>query len=341
MSAAIASLLSLFLLCACPIPFLWWQFHRHEQAKIFLVRDAFSAAECEVVLRIVTDASLNLWDNIEESQHYLPTKEIRVSESPQLLNATREPVKRMLGHLRRLYHVQDDMELADLYVVRYDKEGVSGLQMHVDAYTLSFSLALSPPTAYEGGGLEFDLLGGEPLREAFGTVVTFPSKLLHRGVDVVSGARYALIGLVAVGGDEVWDYGDDEHVSKIHGMWTHAHTSRSPGPAERASAPVRGQISRALRRPLHRARRCLSVYELDGAPERLEGMGALILGDVEARATELSRECHASRAELTWRHVYNRAEILWRKGNMDDLKEVLLLNLAIVVGALGLRSAAL
>ena len=50
---------------------------------------------------------------------------------------------------------------------------------------------------YGGGGLEVALLD-ETLAEDAGDAVLFPSRLLHRAAPVVSGARYALVGLVVV-----------------------------------------------------------------------------------------------------------------------------------------------
>jgi len=48
-----------------------------------------------------------------------------------------------------------------------------------------------------------------------------PSKLYHRGADVLNGTRYVLVGFVYVGGDELFTRGDSEAGSPelLHGMW--------------------------------------------------------------------------------------------------------------------------
>ena len=215
-----------------PAGFVWLQFALHLPARVFIAADgsAFLASECDAILRVLEDAAGErvlsggppLWDSAEESQHYLPTKEVRVAELPALVAATRPGVDRTLGLLRRLYPLEGArLRLADLYVARYDADGgVSGLQLHVDAYTLSFSVALNAADEYGGGGLEFDALG-QVRREPQGNALLFPSKLLHRGVPVARhGTRFALIGLVSVGEDELWAAGAGAPpASRLHGMF--------------------------------------------------------------------------------------------------------------------------
>jgi len=202
-----------------PAGFVWWQYAVHQTARIHLVENAMSVSQSEAILRLVQDSAL--WDNQEESQLDLPTKEVRVHDMPAMLIASQPTVDRMLGLLRRLYDLDDEqMRLRDLYVVRYDNNGVSGLPIHDDECTLSFSLALSRTDSYEGGGLQFDNLQGEPLRGKQGTAVLFPSKLLYRRMDVNRGAEYALVGMVSVEKDETWTFSPRASVSaRIHGMF--------------------------------------------------------------------------------------------------------------------------
>ncbi len=59
---------------------------------------------------------------------------------------------------------------------------------------LSFTLQLSDPTTFEGGGLEFK---GGPIQEPgnlLGALAVFPSFLMHQAAAVTKGERWALVG---------------------------------------------------------------------------------------------------------------------------------------------------
>ena len=87
----------------------------------------------------------------------------------------------------------------DVFVVKYDTQQQRELERHVDAGEVSFMLALSPRASYAGGGTEFDVLAGGPLHLEQGELVLFDASLYHKGVPIVAGTRYLLVGFCFVG----------------------------------------------------------------------------------------------------------------------------------------------
>ena len=66
------------------------------------------------------------------------------------------------------------------------------------ARKLSFSIQVSEDEDYEGGDLEFQINEiQEPAPRMRGTIVVFPSFIMHRVTQVLSGKRRALVGWVA------------------------------------------------------------------------------------------------------------------------------------------------
>lgn len=125
---------------------------------------------------------------------------------------------RMWSRLSKLYNLERvDMEYLDFFCVNYRARNESHprtmdrLESHRDGSLLSFTVLLSPPTDFEGGGTFFDALrdvspeGGGPLctngvirPPHAGGAVLHSGKLLH-GADVVtSGERIVLVGFVDV-----------------------------------------------------------------------------------------------------------------------------------------------
>jgi len=61
---------------------------------------------------------------------------------------------------------------------------------------MSLSVQLSDPATYEGGGLEFFGQDKLILPRAIGTVIVFPSFLIHRVTPVMRGTRLSLVAWV-------------------------------------------------------------------------------------------------------------------------------------------------
>ena len=59
---------------------------------------------------------------------------------------------------------------------------------------LSFTLQLSDPGDFEGGGLEFASGEVQPPGTDLGALVVFPSFLMHQAIEVTKGERWALVG---------------------------------------------------------------------------------------------------------------------------------------------------
>ena len=86
-------------------------------------------------------------------------------------------------------------------VASYREGGHYGWHMDIgpDAFStrkLSLSVQLSPEADYDGGELEF-LVGEEVASRAQGTLIAFPSFLVHRVRPVTRGTRWSLVSWVA------------------------------------------------------------------------------------------------------------------------------------------------
>ena len=86
----------------------------------------------------------------------------------------------------------------DLFVVRYSvEEGAQrSLELHKDGSLMSFSLLLSEPTDFQGGGTYFAHLDALLKPSQRGTAILHDSKALHAGVEITAGTRIVLVGFV-------------------------------------------------------------------------------------------------------------------------------------------------
>jgi hypothetical protein len=142
--------------------------------------------------------------------------------------------ERIFQRLSTLYGIRiDDLSYLDLFCANYkaketdantDPENsmtMDQLELHRDGSLLSFTILLTPPGEFEGGGTEFDALRGKEVavddakdcveltndgvvrpRQA-GHAVFHSGKLLHGGHVLTKGERTVLVGFVEVG---AWNY---------------------------------------------------------------------------------------------------------------------------------------
>mmetsp|Transcript_43707 Transcript_43707/g.92918 ORF Transcript_43707/g.92918 Transcript_43707/m.92918 type:complete len:456 (+) Transcript_43707:70-1437(+) len=173
------------------------------------------------------------WNRQDSSRHVsYPTVDFAVEESIEISQYLGKSgigfEERIFGELSEAYGVDvEDLSFLDLFCASYevkDAEDAIGkldegrntmdrLDFHRDGSLLSFTILLSPPEEFEGGGTVFDALGDVDMGDCNSTIVRPPGviqppragyatlhsgKLLHGGHVVTKGQRIVLVGFVDV-----------------------------------------------------------------------------------------------------------------------------------------------
>ena len=89
----------------------------------------------------------------------------------------------------------DDLWLMDAFIVKYEPSGQSSLASHIDDSELSFNIALSDPSSFQGGGTSF-AAAGQTVRPQQGEMVSHFGRVFHAGEPVTEGTRHILAGFV-------------------------------------------------------------------------------------------------------------------------------------------------
>mmetsp|Transcript_10764 Transcript_10764/g.22420 ORF Transcript_10764/g.22420 Transcript_10764/m.22420 type:complete len:461 (-) Transcript_10764:154-1536(-) len=171
------------------------------------------------------------WNQQDSSRHVsYPTVDFAIDESAEISeylgNNGIKFQERIFGALSDAFDVDaDDLSFLDLFCASYeaadgggqltDEEGrdtMDRLEFHRDGSLLSFTVLLTPPEGFEGGGTIFDALrdvhidGTVPILKSPGTInppeagfaTLHSGKLLHGGHVVTKGQRVVLVGFVSV-----------------------------------------------------------------------------------------------------------------------------------------------
>jgi hypothetical protein len=103
------------------------------------------------------------------------------------------PLTPIIASLHLLPYMLCSLAFNVQFVVKYDAAQQRELTRHYDAGDISFMLALSERSSYEGGGTDFDCLN-EVLHLEQGDLVVFDASIYHCGVPITTGLRYLLVG---------------------------------------------------------------------------------------------------------------------------------------------------
>uniref|UniRef100_A0A6C0LLB4 Fe2OG dioxygenase domain-containing protein n=1 Tax=viral metagenome TaxID=1070528 RepID=A0A6C0LLB4_9ZZZZ len=89
-----------------------------------------------------------------------------------------------------------NMNVKDIFIVKYSPSQQSILGMHCDGHILTFQITLSSLKDYEGGGTEY--CDGCILKPNKGALTIQSGFVKHAGVPITKGLRYVLVGFVEV-----------------------------------------------------------------------------------------------------------------------------------------------
>ena len=160
--------------------------------------NAFSVEECEKIIEIGNDLAVknSRIDGDREDASIRKSRNSWISYQPEY-NWLYERLKEFAlsaNEVRYKFDLTGFME--DLQFTVYDKEG-SFYQHHMDfgakvaIRKLSIVVFLSDPETYEGGEIDFYMLGSRKFSQ--GTLVAFPSFEVHGVKPVTKGIRYSLV----------------------------------------------------------------------------------------------------------------------------------------------------
>lgn len=91
------------------------------------------------------------------------------------------------------------LNIADLFIVKYETEAQDHLDRHRDGSLISFNILLNDD--FEGGGTLIEHTGDFGINKVLhtskkGDLLIHPGKLFHEGQKITSGTRYILVGFI-------------------------------------------------------------------------------------------------------------------------------------------------
>ena len=188
--------------------------------SIYMTPELMSPEQAAQVLELARAyaAETGCWDAPDTTRHVnFATCDFAIADAPALESYLIDKLNfydSVLHKLRQWYQLDDSTELEwlDLFCAHYQAPTgnsnstttttMDRLEPHRDGSLLSFTITLTPPDVYEGGGTTFDCFpaaNSSALRPPYaGGAVVHVGKVLHGAAPVRSGHRTVLVGFVDV-----------------------------------------------------------------------------------------------------------------------------------------------
>ncbi len=143
-------------------------------------------------------ANINGGWNTKRHQNY-PTTDLSVENISSIfilimhyLNNT------IIDLIKTSYQIHDnlDINIDDLFIVRYSSDKQNSLDMHKDNSHITFNILLSDNADFEGGGTYFE--DGLTTKLECGDMLIHTGRINHRGLPITKGDRYLLVGFINI-----------------------------------------------------------------------------------------------------------------------------------------------
>lgn len=168
-----------------------------------------SSEKCDEIIRKAENS--NSWS--QNRHKFYPTYDIPLSNIKNL------DLSHEIENICKIgisnYNLSGTVQPFDLFVVKYDENGQTSLNIHRDSSELSFILLLSHPDDFVGGGTYYELYN-----QAFfpnkGEILFHCGKIRHAGLKISKGSRYILIGFLSVISNLIRAPSSEENKKLIH-----------------------------------------------------------------------------------------------------------------------------
>lgn len=162
------------------------------------ITKTFSSEICNWLIKDAEEyVSKNGWDkdNFKNYQTYDLKLSNLTNFQEYFLN---HELSKIMKYIEKSYCLPDEtrFDISDLNVIKYSEELQTHLENHMDSSFITFNIALSDNTEYEGGGTYFD--DGIIVNIDKGEMLVHCGKVIHSGLSITKGVRYILVGFINI-----------------------------------------------------------------------------------------------------------------------------------------------
>jgi len=127
-----------------------------------------------------------------------PTTDLPLEKINSVFSFVIESFKNIIQFIKTSYCLDDNhfFNISDIFIVKYDANRQSELELHTDDSEISVNILLSDPTDFEGGGTYFEDEITTYLEK--GDAIIHSGKTKHSGLNITKGKRYVLVAFIHI-----------------------------------------------------------------------------------------------------------------------------------------------
>jgi hypothetical protein len=164
----------------------------------FIYEKIYQSNICNWIINESENYALNNggWNTKRHNKY--PTTDLPVDKIPSIFNFIMSTFEHIFNKISKSYCISSNTkyDINDMFIVKYEKDKQTSLELHHDVSFLSVNLLLSNTCDFEGGGTFFS--DGIISYLEQGDMIVHSGKIKHAGLPITNGTRYLLVAFIKV-----------------------------------------------------------------------------------------------------------------------------------------------
>jgi hypothetical protein len=165
----------------------------------FIIKNHFTKDMCEWIINESENYASNNNGWTKKRHDNYPTTDLPAELIPSIFSFLLFSFKNTIQkEIMKNYEIPENytFQIKDLFVVKYDMENQTSLDMHCDASSITANILLSNINDFSGGGTYFEDDLTVLLNQ--GDMLIHSSKTKHAGIEITKGKRYVLLFFINI-----------------------------------------------------------------------------------------------------------------------------------------------
>jgi len=164
----------------------------------FIKKKVYKSDVCNWIIKESENYAINNGGWNTKRHKIYPTTDLPLNKIVNIYSFVLNSFEDIIQFVKNSYCLDKNyiFHINDIFIVKYDSNGQSNLELHSDESDLSINILLSNPDDFEGGGTYFE--DGITTCLERGDALIHCGKTKHSGLKITKGNRYLLVAFIKI-----------------------------------------------------------------------------------------------------------------------------------------------
>jgi len=162
----------------------------------FTIKNIFQKDICHWIINEAENYAINNGGWNKSRHKYFPTTDLPLEKIKNVFSFILHSFNNITNNIKKCYCLDDNVlfEIDDLFIIKYDVEQQTGLDLHSDQSDITVSVLLNDGSDFEGGGTYF--LDELVVKLEQGDMLIHSGNVKHAGLSISNGRRYLFTAFI-------------------------------------------------------------------------------------------------------------------------------------------------